>query len=314
MNRFLKDLEIALKKCNVSTDEINEIIADHREMMDQAIADGLTEEELTQKFGDPEKLAQDLSIDAEKSGKGEKNMFELITSLQVLSDIHTVQVQLVSEDVELLPTNGEAIEIYYKNINDPENYLYTVEDGVFTFKRIKNKTRLFISKKSGTIRILLPEMALNSYKVQTVSGDVTIEKVDTKEFQVKSTSGDADIKNIKAELVNLNTVSGDFKIDTLIGSMLNVSAVSGDYEVTNVEIVENIELSTVSGDFELNNVSAKNADLSTVSGDLNGNEFYVEKVNLKSVSGDIRISNQDLLRPIQVGTKKTLSGDITINQ
>jgi DUF4097 and DUF4098 domain-containing protein YvlB len=313
MNRFLKDLEIALKKHKVSLSEINEIIADHREMMDQAIADGLSEEELTLKFGDPEKLARDLSMDAEKADKGEKRMFELITSLEIISEINKVHVQVVSEDLELLPSDGETIEIYYKNISEPENYTYTVEDGVFTFKRINNKTRLFISKKSGTIRILLPEMALNKYSVQTVSGDIIIEKVQTKEFQIKSTSGDAKINDVHSETINLNTVSGDFAIENLIGNQLKVSAVSGDYEVKNVKITDDLDFGTVSGDFELNNVTGKIAILNTVSGDLTGKEFYVEKVNLKSVSGDITIENEDKLRPIEVGTKKSLSGHIRIS-
>ena len=66
MKKFLKDLENELKKMKINSNEIKEILADHEEMMNEALKEGLSEEELATKFGNPAKLAQDLFEDLEK--------------------------------------------------------------------------------------------------------------------------------------------------------------------------------------------------------------------------------------------------------
>ena len=312
MNKFLKDLENALKKLNVSTNEINEIIADHEEMLNQALAEGLSEEELSEKFGDPKKLAQDLSVDAKKE-KGGNKMYELVESLAVLDELISVEVKLVSEDVEILPSESGAIEIYYKDVEKPEDYEYSLEGGAFLFKR-KSEVgiKIFRRRNKGKIRILLPETALESYNVKIVSGDVVSENVKTKRFVMHSTSGDGSLKNIDTELVEIHTVSGDFELDHFTATLFKANSVSGDFEINNLKVQENLDLNTVSGDFKVKDVEGTIVDLKTVSGDFDGKEVYVEKVNLNSVSGDIKIRNEDSLRPIEIGRKKSLSGKISI--
>ncbi len=65
MKKFLKDLEKELKKLHMNNKDIAEIMADHKEMLEQALYDGLTDEEIEIKFGDPEKLAKELNGDSE---------------------------------------------------------------------------------------------------------------------------------------------------------------------------------------------------------------------------------------------------------
>ena len=57
MKIFLQNLEDELKKNNLNEEEINDIIADHSEMIESAISEGLSDEDLEQKFGNPKDLA-----------------------------------------------------------------------------------------------------------------------------------------------------------------------------------------------------------------------------------------------------------------
>ena len=66
MKKFLKDLETELRKNKLSGAEIKEILADHEEMIQSAKNEGLTDEELEAKFGNPKKVAEELSQFTEK--------------------------------------------------------------------------------------------------------------------------------------------------------------------------------------------------------------------------------------------------------
>ena len=74
MNKFLKDLEKELKKMKMSSKNIEEILNDHKEMMAEAVNEGLTDAELYEKFGNPEILARDLYED-EKEVKVNMNEY-----------------------------------------------------------------------------------------------------------------------------------------------------------------------------------------------------------------------------------------------
>lgn len=323
MKKFLNDLQKELKKLRMSDQEIEEILADHREMIEEALQQGLTEEELNTKFGDPAKLAQEMHADTQKV---RVNMNEYVqnTSYQPIKDysllkalpaldFNEVQVKLISEDLVMYPYDGESIEVHYKKHIKEENYEVTLENGVFTLKRNSKRTGLFERESTPDFVVRYPNKGqLNTYSVEVVSGDSELQGVNAKVVRLKSTSGDFEIQGLIAEDVDFATVSGDYEVQNAQANEVKMGAVSGDYECKNFEIKGFLDMNTVSGDFEFFNMSANEANFKTVSGDLDANEFYVNSIDLKSVSGDITIHNQDKTRPITVGKKKSLSGDINI--
>jgi len=325
MKKFLKDLENELKNLKINSNEIKEILADHEEMMEEALKEGLSEEELVTKFGNPSKLAKDLYEDSknvhtnlnqyvEEGEFAGIEGYELYKSFEV-EELKEITVKLVSEDISVYPYDGNQIEVLIKEVSEPEKFEITFESG--SFKIIRKSSKLFISfskKSSGQIIVRYPKLAkLEDYHVETVSGDCVIKGIDTTTLKVKSTSGDFNVQGVNAEKGELSTVSGDFVMVDMEFETVSMSSVSGDCNVKDLKVVNEISVNTVSGDFQFRNTYAKNASLSSVSGDINGQEFYVDTVDLKSVSGDINITNHDKTKPIAVGRKRTISGDLNIS-
>jgi len=71
MKKFLENLRTELKKKHINEGEIEEILRDHEEMIDEALAEGLSEEDITKKFGNPEQVAADISA----MNKGVESIF-----------------------------------------------------------------------------------------------------------------------------------------------------------------------------------------------------------------------------------------------
>lgn len=325
MNKFLKDLENELKKMKIKTDEIKEILADHKEMIEQALADGLTDEEITLKFGEPRNLAKELksggdtqNVDtdeyAKQMGSGDTKGYELHKTLVVSDEIDDVKVSVVSADIKYYPHEGENIEVYFKDVKHPEDYSIGLESKHFFLKRTSSRKFISFGKKSASIIVKVPKgLAYKEFQLSTVSGDGEISGIQASDVKIKSTSGDFELKGFKTENFIISTVSGDVELEDFTAAEAHFTAVSGDFEVAVGQISGEIKLNTVSGDFDFENVEGDYLDLNTVSGDFEGNEVYLNRVDLKSISGDIEINNSDKDRVIEVGRKKTLSGDIKIN-
>lgn len=324
MKKFLSDLQKELKKLKMSNEEIEEIIADHKEMIQEALEQGVSEEELVLKFGEPGKLAQEMYSDSQRVRVNvneyvQESMYENIEGYELLKyfqpiDLNEIFIKLISEDLDIYPYDGENIEVHFKKKIKESNYEISMVNGVFKLLRNSIKTTLFERETTPDFIVRYPSnVEINKYKVETISGDIKTVGIEAKDLKLKSTSGDFKVKGIKCDVAHFSTVSGDFEISNVISTEISMSAVSGDFECTNFDISGELNINTVSGDFELDNFSSKHCNVKTVSGDLEGNEFYTDLINLRSVSGDIEITNNDKTRPIKIGGKKTLSGDININ-
>jgi len=329
MNKFLKDLEKELKKLKVNDKDIKEILEDHKEMIEAAKNDGLDEGQIEEKFGKPETLAKDLHDDSQKSeGKTDYNFsdvgscvkadtseFNLVKTFPLISEEFSVTVGLISDDFGLTTYDGESIQVYEKKVKDIEDYTISFDNNELLIKKDKKKIKIFnFSNDSAEFLVLVPKgIEISKFDFKTISGDGNLNGISTKNFTVKSTSGDLELTNVDGKDMKFSTVSGDIEILRLKGDQFEVSLVSGDLEVKQAVVKGNMSFHSVSGDVELFEVECEEADFRTVSGDLEGKEFYPSQVSLKSVSGDIDITNRNVLKDINVISKKTVSGDINIS-
>jgi len=318
MKTFLDDLKKELKRLNFSKDEIKEILADHEEMIETAQKEGLSDDELTTKFGDPAKLAQDLkdnladTVTVEKGGTIVEG-YTLWKTFPVVDKEFDISIALVSEDVKYVISDAESIEVHYKNIDDTDDYEVTFDSELFSLKRLSDKTRFRLSRDAGKFLVKVPQNIKSKlFSIKIVSGDAKLESIETETFDIKTTSGDVKIHKFTTNAANFSTVSGDLKVENGILGSLKMSMVSGDASLTDTKIDGPIDLNTVSGDLKVEQTEAKSLDFKTVSGDCKGKDFYPETVKLRSVSGDVKIENSDKSREIQVLLKKALSGKVKI--
>jgi DUF4097 and DUF4098 domain-containing protein YvlB len=317
MKKFLEDLKVELNKNGFTTLEISEILQDHEEMINEAIADGLSEEEIPKMFGSPSKLADDLkeTADSESDEVGiDKEVGYALVKTYLPSDKELeFNVKLVNEDIKVLPSKSGNIEIHAKNYKE-KDYIISFEDNVLTLKK-KSKIGFSMNFKKGTkFKLYFPQdNGFSLFNFITTNGDASLKHINGSEFKVKSVNGDVSIKDSNLKTTNITTVNGDIKINKSTTEDFTLSLVSGDVKAKDVTISNECYIHTVSGDADLKDVTAKNISFRSVSGDLKAKECYPETVSLQSVSGDIVIENKNKEHHIEIVKKKTLSGDISIS-
>lgn len=317
MKKFLEDLKRELKKVGIKHSEIIEIIDDHKEMIEEALNQGLTEAEINEKFGDPKNLAKDIEINQTKEEESfmDKEIpkeFKLHDKFEVNNDLKNIDISLISEDLSFEVTSGSEIEVYYKNVNNLDKFTVKFENGKFTLKRDKSSKLFFNTNRSADLLLKVPRASLEDCEIKTISGEIDLVEITTQVLKIKSTSGDIEIQNVHTKELAVTTVSGSVEVVSCEAKNVDLSSVSGDYDIDRLSCEEDLSINSVSGDFEIENTSADNAVVKTVSGDIDGKEFYPSTLSLSSVSGDITIDNSDKLKVIDIKKKKTLSGDIKI--
>jgi len=325
MKKYLKDLEAELKKLKISKEEIAEILEDHKEMISEATAEGLSDDEIALKFGDPEKIAKELYEDAfsEKTSTKAKPVFgteslkdyELIKSFQTLDTLKAVNISLISEDLIYFPYEGEAIEVYVIGKYREEDYTINFKDGTFNLQKSKrSNSGIFFAKKTPDFGLRVPAVQLEEFKLNLISGDAELEEINADIIKLKTVSGDIEAKNLtSSNTIEVSVVSGDVELQSVVAQGLEMTMVSGDVELRQANFDDSIYVNTVSGDVEANDVKVSEIQFKSVSGDFQGEEVYCNSVSVKSVSGDFEIQNSIHDQKIEVVSKKSLSGEVTIN-
>ncbi|HOP57347.1 MAG TPA: DUF4097 family beta strand repeat-containing protein [Bacillota bacterium] len=318
MRKFLEDLRQELKNKKVVDSIIDEIIVDHEEMIANAIEEGLAEEDIEKKFGDPLKLASQLAEDLENE-KEEINeegalKMTLWKEFALQSDTLDVETRFVNDDIEYTSADIETIQVFWTKCRRPEDYEaeYDGKTLRLTYKR-KNMIFNFNTTRKGIkFRVLLPKSVIvANFKHVGTNSDVEYRNIKIGKLSINTTNGDFVIDNVEAGETEWHSVNGDFKVNNSRLSGLSATMVSGDIQIVDTNIENDMEIGTVSGDVSVKNTKVKELDYHTVSGDFDGKEFYPEKVTLRSVSGDINIHNSEYNK-IEIVSKKTVSGDIYI--
>jgi hypothetical protein len=316
MKTFLDALKKELQKRNFSKADIAEIIADHEEMIETAKTEGLNEDELASKFGDPSKLADDLlaakPIEVHKGGILVEG-YTLLQSYPVLDNEFDVEITLVNEDIKYQVHDMQHIEVHYKNIKNTDDYEVSFDNNKFVLKRTSKKEAILFSKDSRKFIVKVPQNIVSKvFTIKLVSGDAKLEGVETEEFTVNTTSGDVKLSSFTTKHAKFHTVSGDLHLNQGTIDTLDLSMVSGDCKMALITVSGSVQTNTVSGDLKFEQCEAGDLNFQTVSGDCKGENFYPKTVTLRSVSGDLKIKNEDHTREIKVLKSKALSGKVKI--
>lgn len=314
---YLDELKNELTKRHVKQHVIDDILADHEDMIREAMNEGLSEADLNTKFGDPSKLAAELATASEtEEEKRDPSGLRWKTFAPAANEL-TIDVKLVNEDITVRGHDGSEIEVFS---SIPERVLKDYEcefqNGrlTLTAPKMRGFGRFGQSSNDYAFELMVPKaLLLVNAKLMTVNGDVFVAGLDSAQIDSITTNGDLHLDNARIGKLKVNTVNGDVLLEHLeLGSYLG-SAVSADVVVRSVKVKGDIILNSVSGNAEIYESSADYAELSTVSGDLTGVEFYPVRLALKSVSGDIRIGNKRR-DAVEVVRKSTVSGSITIGE
>jgi len=319
MKKFLEDLKKELQKRNLSSEDIEEILADHEEMIQSALAQGLSEEELNSRFGDPVSLADELadtSGERVEAKQAKYDNYQLYKTFTVKSATFDIDSSLVSENITYQASEDDSLRVYYQGKANIQDYEISFDDNVFKIAAPKKIGFLFMRSYTDEMNFIVevPKTSIiKNFSLKGVSSNLKVLNLASKDFTLSTTSGDVTLTNVKLDVAKWNTVSGDMHVSNSQIETLASSQVSGDLFMNHVDFLGNIRLNTVSGDVKIENSSGgKTCEFSSVSGDLKGTEFYPEKLSLKSVSGDVTIHNTSDDKKIDDVKSKSVSGKVVI--
>jgi lia operon protein LiaG len=249
-------------------------------------------------------------------------------------EISEIEISLVSTDLNIIPTTKGEIEVHFygevsTNVkrNIPELVAYKTGDKLFVETLQSKDIIVFgINIERTTMDIYIPEIILEEFKINVVSGDVIMEDIETALLNLKTVSGDIKIEELAAEKIRAGSTSGDIIVRDYTGD-IDAGSTSGDISLLDGIDNEDVEASTVSGDIFIEQNAVSDMKLGSTSGDVRislpeDSQFYLD---ISTVSGDIKhdfsikvISSgrRDLEGTIGDGEDRimisTVSGDVTI--
>lgn len=212
-----------------------------------------------------------------------------------LSEISLLKISSLSTDVEIIETNSEYATIHLagsgcdhrlisSKTGDVQNiYIeYPLINGWFTEIRTNLNMKIYLPKDYG-----------KSIEVDTLSGEIKLDKLNGDNCYFATISGKVSLNDFNCEEVSIKTTSGEIEINN--GTFTEIKTVSGDVSLMQVLFKEKSNIITISGNVELNEIES--SDL---------------KINFNSVSGEIRgktiYENNDKILFV-----KTTSGNLNIN-
>ncbi|TNF06817.1 MAG: DUF1700 domain-containing protein [Bacillota bacterium] len=316
MKTYLEDLKNALLKMNVNEDKINEILSDMEEMIASAKEEGISDDDIKLKFGNPEKLASELAEIEPKVNKPTEETDEDKTYVfEPTSKMLSVLTRLTNDNVTYYQVDSSQIKVILKEQKTKQKYKITYENDVLKIENDQKLSLFFgvsFSRSSNDVIVEIPSnMDVQELNHKTVNGDLEIKLFKVNSLKVNSTEGDMVFKDINAQECNIHTVNGDLTVEKSQFNNIQLSTVSGDTTIDDTQITTDLTFHTVSGDFNASNTEASTLYFQAVSGDANGRNLYIKKLSFDSISGDCSIDN-DRKEHIEIIRQKTLSGDINI--
>jgi hypothetical protein len=321
MKKYLEDLKKELNKRGLKDKDIEDILNDYTEMINQALQDGLDENDLEKKFGSPVKIAKEIALDENGNDEPKKSSdddeFKLWKSFDIKKESINLTIKLIDDDVMIKSTDDQKMSIHYSGAFNENQYELIVTDDEIKLTspplRGFKFNQMFKSHKKTSFLIFIPEeLLIGTFVYTVVNSDLIIEDVKASNFNLSTTNGDIDIHRSYLGHFKINTVSGDVKCNKVYVDTVNSSQVSGDTIFDHCTINKHLKVNMVSGDVNLNHTTCDILDSSSVNGDINGVEFYPKKIDFKTLSGDINLKNNHRER-IEIRKNGVFSGSVNID-
>lgn len=205
---------------------------------------------------------------------------------------HTLKVDVGSDDVELVHSDGADIRIeatkhaFGWNSAAVERELQDIalqiqhNDGIVQVGTQRQPGWWFGRAPYTRLRIAVPDTT--RLDIQSISGDLHIRNV-TGDGSLTTTSGDIRAENTQGHLA-VKTTNGDIRLDQHQGA-LAIETVNGDVELKGGQ-ARDVTASSINGDLTLEGVSGK-LMVNTISGEVRVDDAQEVQLNVESTNGDL---------------------------
>ena len=296
---------------------VQEILESYEEHFEAGLKSGRSEEEICRELGDIEELLREMGDEVEFK-KEERPLPKPVTAIEPVqySGISKVQLNLFSMDAEISRSCDGELHVYLQSGEELSQYLEEQVEGdtymVNEKKPMKNQPSLdlvsllrMMRNPTPKLMVELPER-IEFLHGKTTSGDLKLDKLNSRAVELETTSGDIQITQMVAEESVIKASSGDIQLEQVNVSEMVLQNSSGDIELTHLN-GQKVELTSVSGDIELDGVRGEKWKAETSSGDVELSRSEVEQLEVLSSSGGVEGDYY-----AQNSRIKTSSGDIDV--
>lgn len=226
-------------------------------------------------------------------------------------NIDAIQINTIATNVEIIASKDQTQASFHlqgkiKSSKKPQ--LSVKVEGTKLIVDLKEKSNNFwfqigpnISSGTLKLKVYVPEKLLNTFAIDTVSGDLYIENIQTNTLTFSSISGDINGEKLQSENTTIESVSGEVEIKEITGKV-NISSTSGDIELSMKDLIYPMQVESTSGDIEIQ-IENEPTDVAFQVNSVSGNIHIFDKY-----TGNATIGKGSILAKIE-----TISGDISVD-
>ncbi len=298
-------------------DDVERSIAYYREMIDERIEDGMSEEDAVAAMGNVDEIAEQIAAEASAARRvaepfpKERKKFPawvpllvifcgiwlLITrfdqfgflfgkatqqTFPVAGSCSEIRVETHSSDVRFVRSDDREARV-----EAPSAATVEVSGGVLTIRYEQQSGSNWFGDSDTDVTVFLTEDAYERLSAATTSGDIEVPAGFTFAGTALSTvSGDIDF-DAQSDDLNVSTVSGKASINGVRARRAEISSTSGDIDLRDLSAEDSLTLRTVSGELDLERCGAGTLSAETTSGSVDLDRCDADALSIRTISGDV---------------------------
>ncbi len=309
MNKEQFMLELDRKLSGLALGERKVIVDYFTEMIDDRMEDGLTEEEAVDALGDVDQIIHETMPESgAPSPAASGDCVHFFEPIQTLT-FHCASENIFVETADLM--NGETGRI---DLSGSKDCTCLLQNGVLTIRSESNRLhtlfRLSGSRFSGTIRLTLARKPLESAKIHTLDGGISVDGLNLSgTLKADSSSGDLELKDVQSIRLHAKSASGDLFIHSVDCQEIVLETASGDLELQNACCSQVLSVQTRSGGLMLQDVRCAELQAHCASGDTQLTRLKADKAIVESASGNLDLEALQIQGSLDL---RASSGDIQL--
>lgn len=282
---------------------VREILDDYEEHFQDALAQGQREEDICLELGDPNDLIREIRemmdvpagthevgrpvIELEKENcksekfqkkayKGRQYQEQKSSGAQNFSHpLKKVRFYAESADIRLIPSADGEFYVYTEDADEMDYLEHNCHEDTYE-GRVRRSSgsffgidifRSFIGSPVDTVIMVIPE-GIEDIRIETISGDISAEDIQSELLSFTSVSGDISLRGIQNQGTFINTKSGDIRIHHLSSQHCDIKALSGDVSCKD-SALDKLVCNSISGEVNYNRLSIQKEGLiKTISGEI----------------------------------------------
>ena len=322
---FISELKQAL--AHAPSHICEEIMADISEHFTEAIAKGMTEEDVCDSLGDPHAIAAQVLEEYGEPARAprpapqaeERADHEYAARDETFAGIRNIAVKLVEGSLRFVPAAGENVRVTLQGDTRHIRFNAT-EDGSLTIRDEKPRSRFpwfRFNFKGGsqTITVHVPTQFDGEIKakstagnvlatgiggrlhIKAAAGNVTVEDCRGRHFTLASAAGNiaADLTGPRVDSINISTAAGNATLTANEVGKLEVSSAAGTAKATITRLMGDANISTAAGSvsFTARHVEG-DIDVSTAAGSAKVYLPYDANIRIKAKNTGFGSAKQEI--------------------